>query len=1021
VSILLSSLGRWSFRHPWRVLLAWLLLLLLAGGGVALFAKGTDNAFTIPGTESQDGIAQLNRTFPQAAGTNAQFIVVAAPGTTVTHSPYRTDIEHTIARLEKLDGVLGVTSPYSTHVTGLISDDASAAIVQLQFRGSATDVSAATRSDLAAATSSLRSDLPPGSTVSLGGDLYSQSMPTISLIEAVGLLIALVVLVVTFRSFVVAGLPLITALLGVGLSMALIFLSTAFATISATTPLLALMLGLAVGIDYSLFIIARHQDQVRGGLEFEESAARATGTAGSAVLFAGVTVLIALIGLAFAGIPFLTTMGIAAAAAVAVAVLIAVTLTPALLGFTKGRVVGWGFRRTFLGETTGPDAGLGPSGPNASGPDASAAAPSAADPSASGPSAVAPRRGLAARWVGVVTRHPIVTTVAVVASLGIVAIPAGSLALALPNAGMLPVQNSARQTYDLISEHFGPGFNGPLIMTGTIVTSNDPLALMKNLGAEIAKLPGVATVPVSTPNATADTGLIQIVPTTGPDDPRTAALVRELRAHEPHFAARYGVDLKVTGFTAVAIDISDRLGAALLPFGIFVVGLSLILLAIVFRSIWVPLKAAASYLLSVLAAFGIVSAVFVWGWGADALGVSKVGPIISFMPIILMGVLFGLAMDYEVFLVSRMREDFVHARRSAGPSGTGHDATRAMARDAVRSGYAASARVVSAAAVIMFGVFAAFVPEGDVNLKPIALGLAAGIAVDAFLVRMTLVPAVMTLLGAHAWWMPRRLGRLLPHFDIEGEAVEREIANAAWPELHTTAAVVAEGLGLVTHDGDVLYRDVSLRLEPGQAAVLSAAGRAADPRAARALALTLAGRAAPTGGRVKVEGHLLPERSPWVRARVGLALLHETADPVAEIARAVRGRTRVVVVDGLDTVARGPVRDQAAAVLRDAASVRPLTIVATAADPASAWDLLAASGCPGAALITVSASPQSATPHPPISQPAFGPPASTGPHESTAGGDPAGAPASTGALDSAGEPDSPFDLAAIAAAVEAQR
>ncbi|HKT57490.1 MAG TPA: efflux RND transporter permease subunit, partial [Microbacterium sp.] len=840
MSTLLYSLGRWSYRHPWRVLVAWLLLLALAGGGVALFAKGTDNSFSIPGTESQEGIEQLNRTFPQAAGTNAQFIVVAAPGDSVKDAPYTTDIASTIHHLGTLDGVLGVTDPYSTHVTGLVSHDDSAAIVQMQFSGQATDVSAATKSDLTHATTALQAELPAGSKVSLGGDLFSQSLPAISIIEAIGLLIALVVLVVTFRSFVVAGLPLATALLGVGLSMALIFLSTAFATISATTPMLALMLGLAVGIDYALFIIARHQDQVRAGLEPEESAARATGTAGSAVVFAGVTVLIALVGLAFAGIPFLTTMGIAAAAAVAIAVLIAVTLTPALLGFAKGRVRGW-VRRKPKAE------------------------PDGAQPHV--------RRGLASRWVGMVTRHPVVTTIAVILTLGVVALPSASLALALPNAGMLPKQNEARQTYDLISEHFGAGFNGPLIMTGTIVTSNDPLTLMKHLKDEIERMPGVKAVPVSTPNATADTGLIQIIPTTSPDDPKTAALVRELRAQHDHFQSAYGVDLKVTGFTAVAIDISDRLGAALLPFGVFVVGLSLILLAIVFRSIWVPLKAAAGYLLSVLAAFGIVSAVFVQGWGADFLGVTKVGPVISFMPIILMGVLFGLAMDYEVFLVSRMREDFVHARRAAGGV-----ATRALAVDAVRSGFTASARVVTAAAVIMFGVFAAFVPEGDVNLKPIALGLASGIAIDAFLVRMTLVPAVMTLLGRAAWWMPKRLGRILPHFDIEGEAVERELAHADWPEPHTAAVVAADGLELVDPDELCLYRDVTMRVEPGEAVVLTGA----DSRAPRALALSLAGRVAPTGGLVKVEGHLLPERAPWVRRRVALALLTESADPVAD-------------------------------------------------------------------------------------------------------------------------------------------
>jgi RND superfamily putative drug exporter len=921
VSTLLAALGRWSFRHPWRVLVAWIILLGIAGGGTALFMKGTDNSFSIPGTESQAGLEQLSRTFPQVSGTSAQLIVVAPDGESVDAAAYTSDIEAAIDRIEKLPGVLAVNDPFSQQVTGMVSDDKSAAIVQMQFSGQVTDVSADTKADLAHVTDQLRDELPAGSQVELGGDLFATSMPTISIIEAVGLVIALLVLIVTFRSFVVAGMPLVTALLGVGLSMALIFLSTAFASISSTTPLLALMLGLAVGIDYALFIISRHQDQVRDGMDAEESAARATGTAGSAVVFAGVTVLIALIGLAFAQIPFLTTMGIAAAVAVAIAVLVAVTLTPAFLGFTKGRVIGWKRKAQTVSHAEGENAG--------------------AD---DGAARRARETKGAARWVGMVTRHPIVTTVAVVLGLGMLAIPATSLALALPNAGMLPKDDQARKTYDLISEHFGPGFNGPLIMTGTIVQSDDPLNLMKDIGDDIEKLPGVASVALATPNETADTGIVQVVPTTAPDDPATADLVRELRAQHDRILDEYGVDMKVTGFTAVAIDISDRLGGALLPFGVFVVGLSLILLAIVFRSVWVPLKATAGYLLSVAAAFGIVSLVFVHGFGADLLHVTKVGPIISFMPIVLMGVLFGLAMDYEVFLVSRMREDYVHGRRrDDGRS------DRQVATDAVRSGYTASARVVTAAAVIMFAVFAAFVPEGDTNLKPIALGLAAGIAIDAFLVRMTLVPAVMALLGAKAWWMPRWLERVLPHFDIEGEAVERELSLADWPEPRTTAAAVADGLELADDDGTCLFHDIALRVDPGGSLLLTGP----DHRSVQALALTLAGRVASTGGRLKVDGHLLPERAVWVRAHVGVALLAGAADPAAEVQAALRRRTRMLVVDSLDAVTSAGARDQVTAALRDAASVTDLTVVATATDASAARRLLAEAGRTYVALVEV--------------------------------------------------------------------
>lgn len=938
MSTLLYALGRWSYRHPWRVLVAWLLLLAIAGGSAAVLMKGTDNAFSIPGTEAQEGIALLDRSFPQASGTSAQLVVVADDGDVVTDEPYASEIDDTIAQLEDLDGIIAVTDPFNEMVSGLVSDDESAAIIRLQFDGQATDVSDETKDSLEQVADDLREALPDGSQVAMGGDLFSTSVPALSLIEAVGVLIALFVLIVTFRSFAVAWFPLVSALIGVALAIALIYASTAFASISSTTPMLAIMLGLAVGIDYALFIVARHQDQVRAGVEPEESAARATGTAGSAVVFAGVTVLIALIGLGFAGIPFLTTMGIAAAVAVAIAVVVAVTLTPALLGFAKGRVAGWGHGRARRGVAV--------RSRRRQGADASPAAAAEDD----APAPAAPSAPVLAkktnRWVQLVTAHPVITTVAVILTLGVMALPAASLGLALPNAGQQPETSQARQAYDLTAEHFGPGSNGPLIMTGTIVTSTDPLGLMADLAGEIEGVPGVKEIALATPNETADTGLIQIVPETAPDDPATAELVRDLRALAPELEDEYGVDLKVTGFTAVGIDISDRLGSALLPFGVFVVGLSLVLLMIVFRSIWVPIKAALGYLLSVLAAFGVVAAVFEWGWGADLLHVTREGPVISFMPIILMGVLFGLAMDYEVFLVSRMREDYVHARRGAAAHPTRSD--RDIAVGAVRSGFTASARVVTAAAIIMIAVFAAFVPEGDSSIKPIALGLAVGIAVDAFLVRMTLVPAVMALLGDKAWWMPRWLERILPHFDIEGEAVERELALAGWPESGTTAAVVGEAVSVRADDGtagDVaLFEDATFRVEAG--GTLIATG---DPRAARAFGLTVAGRLAPSDGRVRVAGHLLPERAAWVRAHVGVALLADADDRLRELRRALAGRASLVVIDGIDVLDNAE-RDQAAALLRDAdAALRArsddpstgrLTVVATAKSDGPAISLL---------------------------------------------------------------------------------
>lgn len=932
MSTFLYTLGRWSFRHPWRVLSAWLLILALAGGGVALFAKGTDNTFSIPGTESQAGLEMLSRTFPQVSGASADIVVVSADGASVRDQAYQDAIGTAVDDIGTLEFVEAVTNPFDDRISGGVSDDDRAAIIRIQFSGEATAVPAATEDGLREDTEALGAALPSGSQAVLGGQLFATEVPGATITEALGVVIAAIVLMLTFRSLRLAWMPLATAILGVALSVALIFISTGFATVSSTTPLLAVMLGLAVGIDYALFIVSRHQDQVREGMDPEESAARATGTAGSAVVFAGITVLIALIGLGFANIPFLTTMGVAASVAVAIAVCIGLTLTPALLGFAKGRVVGWGYgsrgttSRRRRGMSAQEDA------------DAVHAAALEREKKVAAAKARAERNGPAKRWVGLVTRHPVITTVAVIGLLGVTAIPAGSLALTLPTAGQLPEGNEARTTYELTEEYFGPGANGPLIMTGTIVTSNDPLTLMQDIGDEVAKIPGVAEVALATPNETADTGIVQIVPETGPEDPRTADLVRELRAAEDRLYDEFGVRLLVTGYTAVTIDISDQLGAALLPFGIFVVGLSLILLMIVFRSIWVPLTAAGGYLLSVAASFGVVAAVFEWGWFADALHVAKVGPIISFMPIVLMGVLFGLAMDYQVFLVSRMREDYVHASREGRTP-------REIALGAVRSGFRGSARVVVAAAVIMFSVFVAFVPEGDSSLKPIALGLAVGVAVDAFLVRMTLVPAILALLGAKAWWMPRWLDRLLPKLDVEGEAVERELGLAGWPS-EPAIAIAADDLRAATvrDDEDPAFADVQLRL--GYGGTLLVTG---ETRVTRPLLLALAGRLSAIEGRLRVDGLLLPERAGTVRSRVGVALLDDAETVAAEVDSAVSGRTRLAVlcdVDRLDADARA---DVAEAIRRASAAARErsddasgaFTLVVSARDERRALALLA--------------------------------------------------------------------------------
>lgn len=878
MSSFLYSLGRAAFRARKLVVGVWIVLLAIIGGLALTIGQGLDNSVSIPGTESQEALNSLAATFPQVAGATAQIIVVAPDG--VDEADAVKAIETALDDLNDLDQMSIAMSPFAAETGEMVDDDRDAAIISLQLDGGQFDITDDTKTALAAITAELDAALPTDARAVLGGQLFAQKMPSISITEGVGVLVALVVLSLTLGSLLAAGLPLVTALVGVGSSIGLIFAASALGPISSTTPLLALMLGLAVGIDYSLFIVSRYRELLADGIDGEEAAARSVATAGGAVVFAGLTVMIALFGLSVAGIPFLATMGSWAAIAVGLTVLVALTLTPALLGFAGERLRPKARRKA--GESGATRFFTG--------------------------------------WVKLVTKRPLVSIVTVVAALLLVAAPALNLRLALPDAGALPEDESARVTYDLVSDHFGPGFNGPLIVTTSIITSTDPLGLMDDLKRELEALPGVASVPLATPNLTADTGIVQVVPVGGPDSAETTQLVTDIRSMHDELQEKYDVDIAVTGFTAVGIDVSNKLAGALLPFGLLVVGLSLVLLTMVFRSIWVPVTAALGYLLSVAAAFGVTTLVFEYGWLAELLHVTREGPVISFMPIVLMGVLFGLAMDYQVFLVSRIREDYVH---------TG-DAQRS-----IRTGFVSSARVVTAAAVIMIAVFAAFVPEGDTNIKPIALGFAVGVFVDAFLVRMVLMPAILAVLGDRAWGLPKWLDRHVPNVDVEGEGLRRELELADWPSPDSTAAIAAEGLTLGT---PALYADVSVTVPTGGALLVHA-----DPAsAASALALTLAGRVTPDAGLLKVTGLLLPARQTAVRSRVGVATIEGGSSK--SVLAALAERPRILVIDGLDRVhdpieAR-KIRDALVAVTadgfgraRNAANHRPpLTLVATTVD-----------------------------------------------------------------------------------------
>lgn len=848
MSSFLYLAGRRAVRARKLVVLAWVAVLAVLGFLTLSFGGGLDNSVEIPGTESGDALERLAATFPQVSGASAQIVITGPEGSIVNEGESAQAINATTDLLASLPDVDQVTVLDDEFAPAPISEDGTAALIMIQLSAEQVNVPDELKEELHQVAADLNESLPPGSSAYLGGALFAQEFPEISVTEGLGVVVALVVLVFTLGTLIAAGLPLITALSGVGVSMALLFLATNFATINATTPLLAVMLGLAVGIDYSLFIVSRHRDQLKAGVAPAESIGRALGTAGSAVVFAGLTVMIALLGLAVAGIPFLTMMGAVGSMAVGIAVVAALTLLPAVLGFAGMRVLTKKERAKLadLDPVLEPGAVAGPS----------------------------PNRFFQF-WVRGATNHPAVTTAVVIVVLGVLSIPALGLRLALPDAGVLPQGNDARANYDIVAEKFGEGFNGPLIVTTPIVTSTDPLGLMADLKSEIEALPGVESVPLSTPNYTADTGIVQVIPEGAPYSEETENLVHELRAMHDRLADEYGVDIAVTGYTAVGIDVSEKLTDALLPFALVVVGLSLILLAIVFRSVAVPVTAALGYLLTVGATFGITVLVFQWGWFADVLGVTRVGPIINFMPIVTMGVLFGLSMDYEVFLVSRMREDFVHTGR---------------ARESVISGFLGSDKVVTAAAIIMVAVFAAFVPEGDMSLKPIAFGLAIGVAIDAFVVRMTLIPAIMVWLGDRAWWLPKWMERALPVFDVEGESVMRQRSLKDWPGIENTAAASE----LVMNEGD---EPLSFLLSPATSLLITG-----DTMKTRSLLRAMSGREVPVSGILKVRDLLVPERAAAVRRQVAYIQAGPPSTGGAQrvrdkVARAVREKSSILAVD----------------------------------------------------------------------------------------------------------------------------
>ena len=834
MALFLYRLGKFSYRRRWLVISLWLAVLVAVGGSAAAFHGKLSNNFQIPGTETQRIADKLKQELPAASGGTATIVFEASDGGFTAES--RAAVTDALKKLQTVPNVRGTVDPFATQaqvdqagqaITGgeqqlaagqaqldasraqleagaaqlagaeqqlaaagapaaliearlgqqkaalaegqakrdagareigaskaklelgkrqaeassairFVSGDGRAAVAQVQFNTSINGLSPEVRQqvqDIAHETSAA------GVTAYASKEITEDISELFGAAEVIGIAVAALVLIIMLGTLIAAGLPLLMAVIGVGVGVGITFALSGLFDMSSISPMLALMLGLAVGIDYSLFIANRHRTQLLAGMGLEESVARATGTSGNAVVFAGLTVIIALAALVVPGLPFLAVMGLAAAGTVAVAVLVAITLTPAMLSLIGRRIIS---KRAW----------------------AKAEAHNA-EPGHEAVDEARDRERSTHGWGGLVTRHPVLALLAGVLLLGTLALPATQLQLALPDGGSEPVESEAYQAYDLTARSFGEGVTGPIVAVGEFPANLDE-AQAQTLQYDVAdKLRAVDNVVAAVPVALSEdrrTAVFQVIPKEGPASASTVQVVAELRGLNDDIQSEYGVAMGLTGQTAGNVDVSTKLGDALPPYLAIVVGLSLILLLLVFRSIVVPLLATGGFLLSLAAAFGAVVAVYQWGWLGGVFDVANPGAVLSFLPIILIGVLFGLAMDYQVFIASGMREAYMHG---------------STAKQAVRVGFRHAAAVVTAAAIIMVSVFAGFIFSHLTMVRPLGFAMAFGVLLDAFVVRMTIVPAVMYLLGEKSWWLPRWLDRILPDVDVEGAQLNRPEAAPA--------------------------------------------------------------------------------------------------------------------------------------------------------------------------------------------------------------------------------------------------
>ncbi|MFD0203471.1 MULTISPECIES: MMPL family transporter [Saccharothrix] len=706
---LLYRLGFGAHRRRLVVVLLWLLVLGGTAFGAATLAGTTSGSFSIPGQESTTALDKIKEEFGTGGGATARVVVQAPAGQQVTSPENAQKLAGLVQELSALPGVTSASNPLDPRAP-TVNAGQDVAYSTVTYEAEAGDVTEEQRSALLDAARDAN-----GLTVEVTGEA-TQAPPHVGgPAEVIGVVIALLVLAVTYGSLVLAGMNLLTAAVGVGIGALGVTIATGFMDLQSTTPILAAMLGLAVGIDYALFIINRYRHELRRGRDVGDAIGTAVGTAGSAVVTAGLTVVIALAGLAVVGIPFLTQMGVAAALTIVVAVLVAVTLVPAVLGYLGRRVLPRKERNAPLGN--------------------------AEDVESHG-------RGFFRGWIGGITRNRVVALLLAIVGLGAVSVPVLSMETTLVAA---PAADSTQARAErVLADGFGEGFNGPLIVLfegdGAAATAAATVPSIQGAG-------DVALVTPPVPNADGTAAMVTVIPKSGPATAATEQLVTDLRERLADVA---GATTYVTGATAVSVDVAVALDEAMPVYLALVVGLALVLLVLVFRSLLVPLVGVLGFLLTIGASLGATVAVFQWGWLADAVNLDGTGPLLSLTPILMVGILFGLAMDYQIFLVSRMHEAHHHGKAPI---------------DAIGTGFRQAAPVVVAAALIMFSVFAGFVPAGEGPMKSIAFALAIGILFDAFVVRMVLVPAALALLGEKAWWLPKWLRRL-PTLDVEGAGLE---------------------------------------------------------------------------------------------------------------------------------------------------------------------------------------------------------------------------------------------------------